>query len=56
MVNFPFEFIILKIFIAETHPFSRKLLGKRKFSRKFHSAESKQQVSTFVAAVKAATV
>jgi hypothetical protein len=29
MVKFPFEFIILKMFIAETNPFSRK----RKFSR-----------------------
>jgi hypothetical protein len=34
MVKFPFEFIILKRFIAETYPFSRKLPGKRKFSRK----------------------
>jgi hypothetical protein len=38
MDQFPFEFIILKMFIAETYPFSRKLPGKRKFreiSRKF---------------------
>jgi hypothetical protein len=33
MVKFPFEFIILKMFIAETYSFSRKLPGKRKFSR-----------------------
>jgi hypothetical protein len=34
IVTFPFEFTILKMFIAETYPFSRKLPGKRKFLRK----------------------
>jgi hypothetical protein len=33
MVKFPIEFIILKMYIAETYPFSRKLPGKRKFLR-----------------------
>jgi hypothetical protein len=35
MVKFPFEFIILKMFITETYPFSRKRPRKRKFSRNF---------------------
>jgi hypothetical protein len=35
LVKFPFEFIILKMFFAETYQFSRKLPGKRKFLRKF---------------------
>jgi hypothetical protein len=31
MVKFPFEFIILKMFVAETYPFSRKFLGNKNF-------------------------
>jgi hypothetical protein len=33
-LKFPFEFIILKMFIAETYPLSQKLPGKRKFTQK----------------------
>jgi hypothetical protein len=31
MVKFPFEFIILKMFIAETYPFRENFLGNENF-------------------------